>query len=68
MDQDTKLAELAKLADANASELERMIGAIRELGDLPVAFSREALVDELGFDAAAGATCSSNPMIGALRA
>lgn len=50
MDEDTKLADLMKQVERNADELERTLGMIRELGDLPVAFSRDALVDELGFD------------------
>ena len=51
MDQDTKLAELLKQAEGNADVLERTLQTIRDLGDLPIAFSRDALVDELGFDA-----------------
>ncbi|MDB4938395.1 MAG: hypothetical protein JWP87_5367 [Labilithrix sp.] len=52
MDHDTNLTELMKQVEQNADELDRMLGAIRDLGDLPVAFSREALVEELGFDTA----------------
>ena len=50
MDQDTKLAALSQLAERNADELERTFAKIRDLGELPVAFSRDALVEELGFD------------------
>ena len=50
MDEDTMLAALMKQAERNAHELDRTLGIIRDLGDLPLAFSREALVDELGFD------------------
>ena len=49
MDDEMKLAELMKQAERNANELDRMLEAMRDLGDLPVAFSRDALVDELGF-------------------
>ena len=69
MDHDTQLAALLKQADENAKELDRTIAAIQELGDLPVAFSRDALVEELGFDFAAKAPAAINPtMLGALRA
>ena len=50
MDEDTKLAELMKQVERNAHALDRTIEMIRDLGDMPVAFSREALVESLGFD------------------
>ncbi len=50
MDQDTQLAALTQLAERNADELERTFAKIRDLGELPIAFSRDALVEELGFD------------------
>ena len=51
MDYETKLAELMRQVDQNAVELDRTIAAMSELRDFDVAFSREALVDGLGFDA-----------------
>lgn len=51
MDEDTKLAALMKQAERNAAELDRMLDAMTEFRDMPVAFSRDALVEELGFDA-----------------
>jgi hypothetical protein len=59
MDHDTNLTELMKQVDHDADELDRMLAAIRDLGDLGalnVAFSRDALVEELGFDATATAS------------
>jgi hypothetical protein len=50
MDHETKLAELMKQAEENAQRLERAIQTVRDMGELPFAFSREALVEELGFD------------------
>jgi hypothetical protein len=66
MNEDTKLAALMKQVERNADELERTFGMIRDLGDLPFAFSRDALVEELGFDSTL--TTSIVLPAGALRA
>ncbi len=51
MDEETTLAELMKQVEQNAAALDRTIAAIGDLRDLDVNFSRDSLVDELGFDA-----------------
>lgn len=66
MDDDTKLAALMEQVERNAAELERTLSAIRDLGDLPFAISRDALVDELGFES--NNTISIALPTGALRA
>ncbi|MBX3190320.1 MAG: hypothetical protein KF819_25195 [Labilithrix sp.] len=47
MNHDSKLVELMRLVERNADELDKMLAAMRDFEELPVAFSRQALLDEL---------------------
>lgn len=54
MNTDEELRRLLAQANRHAEDLERMLASMHEFVDLPVAFSRSGLVEELGFDASVG--------------
>ncbi len=53
MNTDEELRTLLAQANQHAEELDRTLASMHAFVDMPVAFSRSALVDELGFDASA---------------
>lgn len=53
MNTDEDLRRLLAQANRHAEDLDRMLASMHEFVDLPVAFSRAGLVEELGFDASA---------------
>lgn len=51
MNTDEELRNLLAQANQHAEELDRMLVSMHAFVDMPVAISRSAIVEELGFDA-----------------